>query len=176
VRTRGLGELNDNTTRLLHQLALCSRPPGCRRNASGELMIALILALLASVPVVVAYHFVTRVPALAILIFLMNLTVGVYAGAAFGWFSSRRNRDLSITKLIAGSVICGIVVTTVQYAVAFEAGSFAIFGPFWGAFLGGAGAAVYLALERAVKGKEDASREARYHKMIEDQSNKDETD
>lgn len=133
----------------------------------GAFVIAFCLALLASAPLVVAYHFVTRVPALAILIFIMNLTVGVYAGAAFGWFSHRNARDPSLTQLLVGSVFAGIVVTTIQYAVAYEAGGFAIFGPFWGALLGGVGAGVYLALEHSVKGKEDPERAARFHEMIE---------
>ena len=116
-------------------------------------MIAFILALLASVPVVVAYHFVTRVPALSLLIFVLNLTVGVYPGAASGWFGRRRNLELSISKLIAGAVVAGIVVTTAQYAVAFDAAGFVILGPFWGAFLVGAGGAVYLALEQVPMGR-----------------------
>ena len=134
-------------------------------------MMAFLLSCAVCLPIIGIYHLITRVPALAILVVLLNCTVGVFAGALYGWFSSRREvEDLSIVRLISGSVITGIVVTTVQYSVAFEFGEFALFGPFWGAILGGIGAAMHLVLERPGKGKEDPDREDRFQQAIEQQA------
>ena len=123
-------------------------------------MLSLILACAVCAPVVVAYHFITSVPALAFLVLILNLGLGVFAGYMFCWFSNRKGRIVATSRLIAGSVIAGILVTTTQYAVAYEFGGLAFWGPLWGAILGGVGTAVYLALERAVKGREEWFRRA----------------
>lgn len=134
-------------------------------------MMAFLLSCAACLPIIGIYHLMTRVPAMAIPIVLFNCTVGVFAGALYGWFSSKRNaEELSIVRLITGSVITGIVVTTAQYAVAYDAGELAVAAPFWGAILGGIGAAVHLVLERPGKGKEDAAREDRFQQAIEHQA------
>lgn len=136
-------------------------------------MISLILACAVCAPVVVAYHFITRVPALAFLVLFLNLGLGVFAGYMFCRFSNRNGRIVATSRLIAGSVIAGILVTTTQYAVAQEFGGFAFWGPFWGAGLGGVGAAVYLALERAIKGREDPEREERFRRVIDEHVERD---
>ncbi len=138
-------------------------------------MLSLILACAVCAPIVVAYHFITRVPALAFLILFLNLGVGVFAGYMFCWFSNRKGRIVSTPRLIAGGVITGIIVTTAQYAVASEFSGFAFWGPLWGAILGGVGTAVYLALERAIKGREDPEREERFRRVIDEhaESNQD---
>jgi len=130
-------------------------------------MRALILACAVCSPIVVAYHFITRVPALAFLVVILNLTLGIFAGAMYCRFASQSGRQVAIPLLIAGSVITGIIVTTAQYAVAHEFAPLALFAPFWGGLLGGLGAPAYLALERAIKGREDPEREKRFRQTIE---------
>lgn len=132
-------------------------------------MLAFLLSCAVCVPVIGIYHLITRAPVLAILVVVLNCTVGVFAGAMYGWFANRRGEEKSVVWLITGSVITGMVVTTVQYAVAFEAGGFAILGPFWGAMLGGIGAGIYMVLERPGKGKEDPDREDRFQQVIDHQ-------
>ncbi len=137
-------------------------------------MSAFLLSCTACIPLIGIYHLVTRVPALAILIVILDCTVGVFAGAMYGWFANRKGDQQSVVWLIAGGVITGIAVTTVQYSVAFESGEFALFGPFWGALLGGIGATVYRVLERPGKGKEDPDRELRFQQAIDHQGSRNE--
>ena len=59
-------------------------------------------------------------------------------------------------------MITGIVVATVQYAVSYLARRFVLLAPFWGGLLGGSGAGLYLAMQKAGRGKEDAAREGRF--------------
>ncbi|MCK5212305.1 MAG: hypothetical protein KAQ74_00170 [Dehalococcoidia bacterium] len=135
-------------------------------------MLAFLLSCAVCVPILGVYHLITRVPVLAILIVIFNVTVGVFAGAMYGWFANRKGPEKPIVWLITGSVITGIVVTTAQFAVAFEAGGFALLGPLWGAMLGGVGAGLYQALVRPGKGKEDPEREDRFCQVIDDQGDK----
>jgi hypothetical protein len=135
----------------------------------GGFMLAFLLSCAVCVPVIGIYHLITRVPVLAILVVILNCTVGVFAGAMYGWFSNRRGEEKSVVWLIAGSVTTGIVVTTVQYAVAFEAVGFNFLALFWGAMLGGIGGIMYMVSERPGKGKEDAAREDRFQQVIDHQ-------
>ena len=139
------------------------------------MMLSLILACAVCAPIVVAYHFITRVPALAFLVLFLNLGLGVFAGYMFCWFSNRKGRIVANSRLVAGSVVVGILVTTTQYSVAYEFGGLAFWGPLWGAILGGVGTAVYLALERAMKRREDPKREERFRRAIDEhaESNQD---
>lgn len=129
-------------------------------------MLAFLLSCAMCVPIIGVYHLITRVPALLILSIVLNCIVGVFAGAMYGWFANRGENDLSIVRLIAGSVFTGIVVTTTQFAVAFDAGSYGLLAPLWGAMLGGIGAGIYMVLERPGKGKEDPDREDRFQQVI----------
>jgi hypothetical protein len=133
-------------------------------------MMAFLLSCAVCLPIIGIYHLITRVPALAILVVLLNCTVGVFAGVLYGWFSSRRKaEELSTVRLITGSVITGIVVTTAQYAAAYDAYLMAVAAPLWGAILGGIGAGIYMVLEKPGKGKEDPDREDRFQQVIDHQ-------
>ena len=129
-------------------------------------MLAFLLSCAACVPILGVYHLITRAPVLTLLTVILNLTVGVFAGAIYGWFSNRKGSEKSIVWLITGSVITGIVVTTVQFAVAFDAGGVTLLAPLFGAMLGGIGAGLYQALVRPGKGKEDPEREDRFRQVI----------
>lgn len=98
---------------------------------------------------------------------ILNVTLGIFAGAMYCRFASRSGRQVAIPRLIAGSVITGIIVTTAQYAVAHESAPLALFAPFWGGLLGGLGSPACLALERAIKGREDPKRDERFRQTIE---------
>jgi hypothetical protein len=132
-------------------------------------MLAFLLSCAVCVPVIGIYHLITRVPVLAILVVILNCTVGVFAGAMYGWFSNRRGEEKSVVWLITGSVITGIAVTTAQFAVAFDAGGYGLLAPLWGAMLGGIGAGIYMVLQRPGKGKEDSDREDRFQQVIDHQ-------
>jgi len=132
-------------------------------------MLAFVLSCAVCIPILGVYHLITRVPALTILIVIFDFTVGVFAGAMYGWFSNRKGAERPNAWLIAGGVITGLVVTTVQFAVAFDARGVGLLAPLWGAMLGGVGAGLYQALVRPGKGKEDQEREDRFQQVIGDQ-------
>ena len=133
-------------------------------------MLAFLLSCAVCAPIIGVYHLITRVPVLAILVGILNFTVGVFAGAMYGWFANRKGPEKRIVWLITGSVITGLVVTTAQFAVAFDAGGYGLLGPLLGAMLGGIGAGLYQALVRPGKGKEDPDREDRFQQVIDHQS------
>jgi len=135
-------------------------------------MLAFLLSCAVCVPILGAYHLITRVPVLAVITVILNLTVGVFAGAIYGWFANRKGLEKSIVWLITGSVISGMVVTTVQFAVAFDTGGVTLLAPLLGAMLGGVGAGLYQALVRPGKGKEDPKREDRFQQAIDDRGEK----
>ena len=132
-------------------------------------MLAFLLSCAVCIPVIGIYHLITRAPVLAVLVIILNCTVGVFAGAMYGWFSNRRGEEKSVVWLITGSVITGSIVTTVQYAVSFDAGGYGLLAPLWGAMLGGIGAGIYMVLEQPGKGKEDLEREGRFQQIIDHQ-------
>ena len=119
-------------------------------------MLAFLLSCAVCVPILGVYHLITRVPALAVLVGIFNFTVGVFAGAMYGWFANRKGPEKPIVWLITGSVITGVVVTTAQLAVAFDTGVYGLLGPLWGAMLGGVGAGV-----EGGKGPQPADRKGR---------------
>lgn len=138
----------------------------------GGFMLAFLLSCAVCVPILGVYHLITRAPVLTILTGILNFTVGVFAGALYGWFSNRKGSEKSIVWLITGSVITGIVVTTVQFAVAFDEGGVTLLAPLFWAMLGGIGAGLYQALVRPGKGKEDPKREDRFRQVIDDRGEK----
>ena len=131
-------------------------------------MLAFLLSCAVCVPILGGYHLITRAPILVVATGILNLTVGVFAGAIYGWFANRKGLEKSLVWLITGSVISGMVVTTAQFAVAFDAGGITLLSPLLGALLGGVGAGLYQALVRPGKGKEDLEREGRFQQVIDD--------
>ena len=93
-------------------------------------MLAFLLSCAVCVPILGVYHLITRAPILVVVTGILNLTVGVFAGAIYGWFANRKGLEKSLVWLITGSVISGMVVTTAQFAVAFDAGGITLLSPF----------------------------------------------
>ena len=120
-----------------------------------------------SSPLIVLYHILTRFQWTAHLIVILYFGIGAFAGAMYGLYAHQRGKDPTIPRLITGGVVSGFVVATAQFAVALPPWSYDFFAPMVGGVFGGVGAVLYLAMQRAGHGKEDAAREKRFQMMIE---------
>ena len=99
---------------------------------------------------------------------MMDHAIGIFAGSAFGWLSSRQGIDPPFVKLITVSAVCGTIVTIPLLALTYEVPEFGFYGILLGPILGGFGGILYRAIERPGKGKEDSAREERFVRKIED--------
>ena len=130
-------------------------------------MRAFLLSCATSSPLIVLYHILTRFRWTTVPLILLYFGIAVFAGAMYGLFAHQRGEDPTIPRLLIGAVVSGIVVATVQTSVAYGLWGFDIIAPFLGGMLGGVGAGLYLAMQRAGHGKEDAAREERFRHAIE---------